>query len=790
MIKKIIVLIVFLLVITVSTLRSYSVVFLIDESGSMKQTDPRNLSRKAISLFTTLSLVLSGDETATELGIIGFSDSARIILPLTPPDRVNIDTVVKKLNKEGKHTDIKAALEKALDMLGTSNDNAMVILLTDGRIEVPDTVNIKTYLSSMDSLINLFDRKGIPIHTVGLSNKVDEKLLKKIATSTGGEFHLVEKASRLPRIFGRLISMQTGTMSMEFDSMEITFEVSQKNTPKFVISVVKPQKSSNIYPILVDPHGNLVRCDGTDCIRRETESSVIFTKLNPDSGVWSVKFRFPRGGASSMKKVLSFLYLQKIRVQVKSPEEKGYPYKDSVFFDVKLSAIDIKKPVNFDVFKVYVEIKDPFGDTYWLPLKRIRPDNPYEYIGFTKLLEHEGYYNATIFVEDTVSKTKYEVQRNFFVAPVPELKVEYGQIGLPGKEVVLYVKPIKSIPTQFENLTIKKDSLEVTVHDNGSGKDTLVWKGNLPDSGNTVSFVMPTKPGHYIVKLKSKMDIQYSHGTSGRPVKGKFARIVSIPVYNGLILEDIDAPNFLFWGDITSSSKTHRLKFRIVRTEGNDTICLQPVRNHSFISRNGAKFKVFVEKDKVCVSGSKNRLVVPAKVASLSEAGYYSATLAFKVLPYNTPLVISYRFKRDPVSKILLHTLIFLTLVALGIYTYKVVTRPKFKGVLYYQEIAYPLSDYRGKKEIVIGSHGDIQIESPGIEPQHAKIVATKEGDKLFPVAGDVEVNDELLDDPKYGVVLRHGDEIKLAPNVVLYYEAKAENKYFEDEFENEEEFR
>ena len=769
--------------------QSSDVRVLIDVSGSMKKNDPRNLSQKSISLYALLYDVLSESFQPFNIAIIGFADTARIVLPLTPSDKVELDKVISRLSKEGKYTNIKAALEKTLILIEAKRiepQDVFVILLTDGKVDVPDSVDIDKYFSLMDSVLNLYCKKGVVIHTVGLSTDIDEALLRKIATLTKGEFHRVKKAPDLLKVFSHLVSMQTGTLSKELSeefklylegkARKVEFSI-PRSTPRFVISIVKPNRRRNFEIELIDPTGVRVECGHSgDCIFKETENSIVLIKSKPIEGTWTLKLIFPSENFARGAEVLSFLYLQQIKVEINAPEEKGYPYNDSVFFDVRLNKVDQGRFVNFEVFEVRAYIVTPFGEIKSVALHRIAPNNPFRYVGYTMPLTHEGIYTSIIEVIDTLSGTSFSAQRNFFVAPVPELDIEFKKFGLIGEKAEICVKPNVNIPTQIENLVLEKADLKVILKSQNA-IDTIAVIDSLPMEGKMLSFTMPQKVGVYTLEIKSKMVVSYGEVELVTGFKGgEFVRIKRVPVFNGLKLKGFKIPHFLFWGDLTSKPKTH---FVSLRLELNTPICLEPVKA-SIIGDKGFYAEITL-KDTICIDKYGEVIKVPIHLLSLPIEGMYKVNLEMRVHPYKAPLVISYNFKRHSFKRVFLSFLLFIALLLGSVYIYKLKARPKFRGVIIYENVVYPLSLYNEKGEVTIGSQGDIKIESPEIKQKHVKIVATKMGDKIYPLEGDVDVDNQFLDTPDYGVILTHGCEIKLSKNVVLHYEIRL-NKEAENE--------
>ena len=163
-----------------------NVVFLVDNSGSMRKNDPKK--RRYSAIFD-----IAKDNTLKQqidsIGILGFNDIVTIIAPFTPVKEISqYKTILKKKKKKltrGK-TDIANAFNKAAKFIKEQSKNkkkkTVLIFLTDG-------------VSSYDYYDNHLkvSRLGIPIYTVGLHSlkngtEYNEKFLKKISKESRGYF--------------------------------------------------------------------------------------------------------------------------------------------------------------------------------------------------------------------------------------------------------------------------------------------------------------------------------------------------------------------------------------------------------------------------------------------------------------------------------------------------------------------------------------------------------------------------------------------------------------------------
>lgn len=170
------------------------VVVVIDNSGSMLETDAQNQRFQAVK-----NMVNSMDDDK-RVGIIGFSDQANVVLPLTEindASKQQITATMDAMTTTTGGTNFTGALDTAMQQITAQNDDTrgtVVIMLSDG-------------YSALDmSALAPYQAKSISINTVGL-NLTDAggtNLLTDIASQTGGNYYNVADASQLPQTFQQI----------------------------------------------------------------------------------------------------------------------------------------------------------------------------------------------------------------------------------------------------------------------------------------------------------------------------------------------------------------------------------------------------------------------------------------------------------------------------------------------------------------------------------------------------------------------------------------------------------
>jgi Ca-activated chloride channel family protein len=173
-----------------------NVVMVIDDSGSMMESDPGN-SRYAAAR----ALVQQMDED-NQVAVVTFSHEASVVQPLIPlskaGNREQVSAVIDNLQTTEGGTDIGIALTEAMGVINSDSKasrGAMVILLSDGFSE----------FDTSRELADFVDR-GIAVNTIGLAlnDPSGSYLLQDIAGVTGGHYYDVTDANRLGEVFQQI----------------------------------------------------------------------------------------------------------------------------------------------------------------------------------------------------------------------------------------------------------------------------------------------------------------------------------------------------------------------------------------------------------------------------------------------------------------------------------------------------------------------------------------------------------------------------------------------------------
>jgi len=174
----------------------------IDISGSMKKSDPKNLRIPASELL--IGLLPEGSKA----GIWTFGKYVNMLVPhgLVNESWKNIASKeIQKINSVAMYTNIGKAIEVATAGWKKPDPTARrsLILLTDGVVDISRNMsdNYRERERIVEKLLPQLRQKGVTVHTIALSELADAKLMQRLALETEGVFQTVLNAADLPKAF-------------------------------------------------------------------------------------------------------------------------------------------------------------------------------------------------------------------------------------------------------------------------------------------------------------------------------------------------------------------------------------------------------------------------------------------------------------------------------------------------------------------------------------------------------------------------------------------------------------
>jgi len=264
-------------------------VVIMDSSGSMKLTDPKQLRKPAAKLF--ISLLGNKDR----LSVVSFSSQAWPITYLTPLETdKQINQALKatdKISHKGIHTNIHSAISKGIEFLSESNQlerEPVIVLMSDGQMDVGSTAESKKLRQAIfDDLLPQLIERNIKIYSIAFTEASDQQLLQEIADATEGRYALAASDDVLHKVFSKIFE-QTKEPNM-LPLNENAFIV-DSSIQEITIIANKESDKSQIY--LQTPSGEKIN----STFKSETLKWFVSTSFDmitikkPEEGDWKILF--------------------------------------------------------------------------------------------------------------------------------------------------------------------------------------------------------------------------------------------------------------------------------------------------------------------------------------------------------------------------------------------------------------------------------------------------------------------------------------------------------------------
>ncbi len=259
---------------------------LIDVSGSMKQTDPNNLRVPALKLLLELL------PPETRAGVWLFADDVETLIDPAPVDerwKQDAERLSARIHSNGRHTHVERALAAVTRdwQAGDAAGNRHLVLLTDGMVDVEgDSAADKASRERiLTRLLPAFQRAGIHLYTIALSDQADHPLLKQLAVATDGWNEVAESAGELHRTFLRIFKKAVPRDTLPLRDNRFQVDTSVK---EFTLLVFRRPDSPPTE--LVKPSGqHWTFQDHPDSVRWHQEGNYdLITVASPMPGEWHV----------------------------------------------------------------------------------------------------------------------------------------------------------------------------------------------------------------------------------------------------------------------------------------------------------------------------------------------------------------------------------------------------------------------------------------------------------------------------------------------------------------------
>lgn len=265
------------------------VVVIMDSSGSMKKTDPKELRKPAAKLFITLL----GKED--RLSVMSFSDNAYPITFLTPLDKETNKTrsieATDKISSRGIYTNIHAAIARAIEILKDShsqNRDPVIVFMSDGKMDVGNAgLSAELRSKIQQELTPLLKQYKIKIFSIAFTKESDQDLLQEIADATDGRYALAASDDVLHKVFTKMFEQSKEPNMLPLFENQFVVDPSISE-----ITIIANKKAESSKILLETPSGN--RLNST--FKSETLKWFVSTGFDmitltkPEQGTWKILF--------------------------------------------------------------------------------------------------------------------------------------------------------------------------------------------------------------------------------------------------------------------------------------------------------------------------------------------------------------------------------------------------------------------------------------------------------------------------------------------------------------------
>lgn len=267
---------------------------LVDVSGSMKKTDPKNLRKPTLDMLS--ELLPSGSKS----GVWSFGREVNMMLaPALVDDgwRAKAKRTAAAMRSVGLNTNLTGALASAL----YQNKNAdatefeqHVILITDGKIDMAQegdpsaTENIAAKRRLLDTVLPKYSAQSVKLHTLALSDQADRALLQQLSLATGGLFVQVAEAKDLLPAFLSLFDRAVPTEQAPLIDNHFVIDDSVREFTALIFRTENAGPSA-----LIMPNGDKltrVRAAKDESVRWHNDIHFdLVTVKSPPAGRWGIE---------------------------------------------------------------------------------------------------------------------------------------------------------------------------------------------------------------------------------------------------------------------------------------------------------------------------------------------------------------------------------------------------------------------------------------------------------------------------------------------------------------------
>lgn len=389
----------------------YAVRIVIDTSGSMKQTDPKNLRVPALKLLVNLL------PDGSEAGVWLFDSKPEELVPAGPVNaewKRQATQAANRIHSKGAFTNIEAALSAAAAAWlqpAEPGPHRRLILLTDGMVDV--SKNPEENAASREALLHrltpALQQAGIEVYTIALSSQADEALLQQLTLASGGWNVVAMDAEQLQRSFLQLFNQSVPHDSVPIHDNGFTLDA---GVHEFTLLVLLQEGATPTR--LIAPDGQVLTQNSKDSQLRwlHQGSFDLVTIADPKPGLWKLE---AKQDPANQVMVVSDLAMEPMRIE--SYLQAGDQPRIGVVFKEKDQPISREDFLGLLVVKAILQ--GPLG-AQDLSLAQV-PDQPGAFVAPVEQPLLPGDYSVTIQAD---GKTFQRETRQNFRVMADFLKVE------------------------------------------------------------------------------------------------------------------------------------------------------------------------------------------------------------------------------------------------------------------------------------------------------------------------------------------------------------------------------
>ncbi len=264
-------------------------VVIMDSSGSMKQTDPKQLRKPAAKLFISLL------DTEDRLSVVSFSSKA---WPITFLTQLKSDKQLRqalratdKISHKGMYTNIHSAISKGIELLKESdqlNREPIIILMSDGQMDVGNAEKSAQLREQIfDDLLPQLIEHNIKIYSIAFTEASDQELLQEVADATDGRYALAASDDVLHKVFSKIFEQTKQPDMLPLNENKFIVDASIN---EITIIANKDSDSSQIY--LQPPIGERINSTfKSEKIKWFVSTSFdMITIKQPTEGEWKILY--------------------------------------------------------------------------------------------------------------------------------------------------------------------------------------------------------------------------------------------------------------------------------------------------------------------------------------------------------------------------------------------------------------------------------------------------------------------------------------------------------------------